>query len=216
MTDCPNAEIRDLLPDYLHEQLPAADAAIVEHHVASCAECANELALLRMVMAVRPNVPVNVARIVASLPKPGAVAEVSPVHDDRAGVRAISSAPSAKRRGFAMQQWRAAAVTLVALGGLSVAIARRGLVSVTDAPPVNDSAMVASGGAAAVSNESLAVVPAIAGSAKAPALSVGELSDYSDAELESVIQRLEKWDGAAAAEPLPGVPLLPAGSGGVR
>src|SRR5690349_4377820 len=47
MIDCPNAEMRDRLPDLLHEQLDASARAAVLAHVAACPDCRVELALLR-------------------------------------------------------------------------------------------------------------------------------------------------------------------------
>ncbi len=49
MTEITHDEIRELLPDLLHGGLPAELRALVEMHLASCAECAEELAVLRMV-----------------------------------------------------------------------------------------------------------------------------------------------------------------------
>ena len=51
MNDCSNAEIRDRLPDLLHERLDASARATVAAHVADCADCREELELLRDVRA---------------------------------------------------------------------------------------------------------------------------------------------------------------------
>jgi hypothetical protein len=51
MSDCTNGELRDLLPELMHGTLDAETQRAVEAHVASCGECAEELALLR---ALRP------------------------------------------------------------------------------------------------------------------------------------------------------------------
>ena len=75
MTDCPNGLMRDLLPEYAHGMLGADDAArVAEHlaeHLAACAMCRNELALLGRVQAgLALGVPrMDVAAIVAALPK---------------------------------------------------------------------------------------------------------------------------------------------------
>src|SRR5450759_5088733 len=98
MRDCPDGAIRDLLPDFVHETLPAAERARVERHVAACADCTAEVELIRSAraafVAIAP--AVDVARIVASLP----------------------GAPSPSRRASAsLAPWRvAAAFALVALG----------------------------------------------------------------------------------------------------
>jgi hypothetical protein len=211
MTDCPNAEIRDLLPDYVHDRLSVTDLARVEQHLVSCAECTEELALLQAVFNLRPAVaPVNVAAIVASLPKPGVVVHRAPV--EVAGVRSIASAPSAVRKTGSFRNWRAiAAVAVFAVGTMSVVIARQGLMGVNGATALSDSAGVM------VSNAQLPAASRIDSSPlslqdKGVSLSVGDLSDYSDDELEAMMARLDKWDGSASADPLPGVPVLPPGS----
>lgn len=212
MTDCPNAEIRDLLPDYVHDQLPSADHARVAQHLVSCAECADELALLQAVFEIRPSVSsVNIAGILASLPKPGHHASVTVFGDVPAaaiaGVRDIGSARSVatKRGGF--RTWRiAAAIAAVTVGGLSVAIARQAFVSVNNRA-LRDSVSVL--GMASVPEYR---VPAAQVSDSRNALSIGDLSEFSDEQLDAMNARLEKWDGSASIEPLPGVPILPPGS----
>ena len=71
MTDCPNGPMRDLLPEYAHCVLGADDAARVAEHLAACAMCRDELALLRRVQdGLALGVPrMDVAAIVAALPK---------------------------------------------------------------------------------------------------------------------------------------------------
>ncbi|HKV51622.1 MAG TPA: zf-HC2 domain-containing protein, partial [Gemmatimonadaceae bacterium] len=60
--------MRDLLPDLLNERLDAATRAEVARHVASCAECAAELELVRaMRSALAPAPRVDVARIAAAV-----------------------------------------------------------------------------------------------------------------------------------------------------
>src|SRR5215208_6910575 len=69
MNDCLNAEMRDVLPDLIHDNLEPAKLAEIEAHIASCDACAAELELLRTVVASTPLPPaMNVQRIVAALP----------------------------------------------------------------------------------------------------------------------------------------------------
>jgi anti-sigma factor RsiW len=72
MTDCPNAETRDRLPDLVNGSLDGGARAIVERHVAGCSDCAAEVELLRRVRRVlAPTAPAfDVATIVAALPAP--------------------------------------------------------------------------------------------------------------------------------------------------
>jgi anti-sigma factor RsiW len=105
MSDCPNAEVRDLLPDLVHDRLDARTRAQVVAHVDGCADCRAELALLRSMRgALEHGTPrVDVHRIVASLPSPAT-----------AGTR---------RPRRVWSDWRvAAAVTFLVAGGTSVAL----------------------------------------------------------------------------------------------
>src|SRR5215218_2214702 len=111
MNDCSNAEIRDQLPDLLHDRLDVSLRADVLAHVDDCVDCRSELELLRGVQGVllqrTPRIDVNY--VVQALPK-----RVTPP------LRAIPA-----RRIWA--DWRiAAAVTLLAVGGGSMAVMNRG------------------------------------------------------------------------------------------
>lgn len=111
MTDCPNGDLRDLLPDLLHGRLAPDARRSVEAHVQGCADCREELALLRTMSAsLRRGPSANVATIVAGIPSYRAPA----------------------RQGW--RGWRAAAAILVlAGGGASVAVMQRDA-AVTPAP----------------------------------------------------------------------------------
>lgn len=223
MTDCSNAEIRDLLPDYVHDQLSVTDLARVEQHLVSCADCAEELELLQTVFAIRPSVKApSIADIVASLPKPGQSVPFAVVNDDapvvqrvaETGGRDIASARSVARKAPSFRNWRAAAaIAVVTLGGLSVAISRQGLTGGVASAPLSDTTGL---GVAMIQNMPVPSSGAsdsarLAGDSKV-SLSVGDLSEYSDDELQAIMARLDKWDGSASTDPLPGVPILPPGS----
>jgi anti-sigma factor RsiW len=108
MTDCPNGDIRDLLPDLLHGRLGAVERAQVEAHLRECSDCRDELELLRSMRSALRHAPaVNVDRIVAEIPP--------------------YRAPAHGRPGRSWGGWRiAAAITLLAAGGTSVVVARNG------------------------------------------------------------------------------------------
>ncbi|MEP6493623.1 MAG: zf-HC2 domain-containing protein [bacterium] len=117
MNDCPNAEIRDQLPDLVHNRLDAGARVAVMMHIDGCADCRAELAVLRGVhAALASRTPrVNVQSIVAALPKP----------EHRL------ARPAARQRTWA--NWRvAAAVVFLVAGGTSVALLRGS----GDAPPI--------------------------------------------------------------------------------
>lgn len=218
MTDCSNAEIRDLLPDYVHDQLSVTDLARVQQHVVSCADCADELELLQTVFALRPSVKApNFADIVSRLPKPGQQTSftiaASGVPSDNT-VRDIASARSLARKSPLLRNWRAAAaIAVVTLGGLSVAIARDGVFGRAGAGSLSDTTELG----VALINEAPAPLLGVKDSARLVndskvSLSVGDLSDYSDDELKAIMAGLDQWDGSASTDPLPGVPILPPGS----
>jgi anti-sigma factor RsiW len=104
MIDCPNGEIRDLLPDLLHGRLGAEDRARVEQHVATCEACTAELALLRDLRSTMRRAPaIDAAAIAAAIP-----AYRAPVRTRNWG------------------SWRAAAaIAAIAVGGTSIALLGR-------------------------------------------------------------------------------------------
>jgi anti-sigma factor RsiW len=112
MFDCANVQMRELLPELAAGTLDAATRSRLERHVASCAECASELETLRLVRSAYRTAPsVDVNRIVASLPK-----RSTPE-------RAVKGGAPVRR----WMDWRiAAALTMITVGGLSVALLRRG------------------------------------------------------------------------------------------
>jgi anti-sigma factor RsiW len=69
MSECSNAETRDLLPELLHGRLPADARARVEAHVAGCVSCDAELALLRGIRSAAAATPlIDVGRVAAAVP----------------------------------------------------------------------------------------------------------------------------------------------------
>jgi hypothetical protein len=129
MNDCSNAEIRDKLPDLLHDQLDMSARAVVVAHVATCVDCRDELQLLRDLLGmIEMGTPsVDLGRIVSALPKPPvqvrAVDRTPAVARPAAGITAITPLAS-RRRVWA--DWRvAAAVTLLVAGGSSAVLLNR-------------------------------------------------------------------------------------------
>ena len=96
MSDCPDSEMRDLLPELLHDRLPADQRARVEAHVASCAACRAEKEILAAMRAAIVTPRVDTVRVAGA---------VSPYES--------------RRRIARSSAWRiAAAVMLLAGGGL--------------------------------------------------------------------------------------------------
>lgn len=201
MTDCPNAGIRDLLPDLVHDRVDAATRPEVERHVRECAECTAELALLRELRtALHVSPRLDVAAIVAAVP------------------------PYRMQGGRSWVGWRtAAAITVLVAGGSSVAMLQRGGTSVADTArltpiavaPAPEAAPVGSSGSAPTESVTIAVVrprvesPAT-GQAAVPAvrevagreLAVGggSLNDLNDKELASLLKDIELLDGLPAVD----------------
>jgi hypothetical protein len=192
MNDCTNAEIRDQLPDLLHDRLTVSVRELVVAHVADCADCREELDVLRdMRSALLARTPlVDIGQIVASLPK-ATGGRIVPA----AGIAPITSAPSRRRMRI---DWRiAAAVTFLAVGGSSVALLER-----TPSPDRGfpDSSIVASMPSGAVPTNGSGVGAAVPASVQASVDSVG---GRASAELAST-DNPGAVDAQAAADVSPG------------
>ncbi len=178
MTDCPNGEVRDLLPDLLHDRLPSDTRREVEAHVRDCEDCRAELELLRAMRAsLRRGPSVDVAAIAAAIPSYRA-----PVRRSWAGWRA------------------AAAIMLLAAGGTSVAVLQRG--SVVSRDTVRVSAAVPQPTTVATSTH--ASLPGSAAAAPpAPrelALGSSAIGDLSDVELSALLKDLQTVDVLPSAD----------------
>jgi hypothetical protein len=192
MTDCPNGDIRDLLPDLLHGRLGAAKRAEVEAHVRDCADCRDELELLRdMRVALRPAPAVDVGAIVTSIPP------------YRAPARQVSS------RSWG--GWRiAAAITLLAAGGTSVAVARHGTTVRTDSAQV--ATMREFDSLPGNAHVAVTVEPPVVGSSSTPetatpnaarelAFAGGTIGDLDDSELSTLIDDVGSLRAVTPPEP---------------
>lgn len=194
MHDCPNVEMREHLPDLLHGRLGAEVRARVEAHVADCADCREELETLRLarhVLAHRRSAAIDAAAIVRALPRPVAIG---------------SRAETRQRRRWSAWQI-AAAVTLLALSGATIALLRG---ERDTAPPLaTNPSMLADSGAferAPGIHPSEVPAPQVVASADTPSAratralgSEAALEDLADEELEALIGALDRLD----ATPLP-------------
>lgn len=195
MTDCPNVAMRELLPELLHDALPAAERARMEAHLATCGECAAELTLLRsarraMVGARTP--ALDTAAIVAALPRPvGRRPQVQPLGARRPERVQVRRSPTFFRI--------AAAITFVALGGMSLAVARSYIggspTSIVDSAVTRETALQVAPPLASADTP-------VTRSPGAVGLSVHTaLGDLNDAELESLMSQLDQLEAAPLAEP---------------
>ncbi|MEO7963709.1 MAG: zf-HC2 domain-containing protein [Gemmatimonadaceae bacterium] len=196
MYDCANIEMRELLPERLHDTLDALTRARVDAHLAECEECSAEYALLRSAHEVMrgAHVPrVNTSAIVAALPRPS---------------RMVNRAST--RRGNSMVWRAAAALTVVSLGGISFAALRDSAVSGIESPRLladTSSPNIAGAAASAVTpqpGESAASVASgealVAGRGRGLSAG-GALADLGDAQLEALLGDLDHIEAAPVAEP---------------
>ncbi len=226
MSECTNVDMQDLLPEFIAEQLPARDRAALELHLASCDACRADHEVLLSVRHARPVPPlIDIASIVAALPRPGVAAATDDAAADSVprrpflvvtGERATTAASSrnparqSRHRVFGAQLMRyAAAITLVAVGGLSVVMARRTPTSLTGAAiesPVmmSDTPMEVASAPLPYSPDRIPVRAVV--SVAPSVLPIQELSDYSDEELALLLEQLEAWDGAPPVDSVSVVP----------
>ena len=193
MNDCINAEMRDQLPDLVHDRLSADARATVLAHVQACADCRDELQLLRDARAVlgRGIPHVDVAYVVGALPKAPA---------PRGMVKLES-----KRRTRNWSDWRiAAAVTLLIAGGGSYVVMESGRVAnpadtvgiVANPTTSTDSGLIpAADLAAMVSPED--DQPAAIGSMDA------RLGDLNEDQLNALLKDMDNLRAVPASEPEP-------------
>ena len=183
MTDCPNGDVRDLLPDLLHDRLSPEVRREVEAHVHGCDDCRAELALLGAMRSTLRRAPaVVVAAIAAAIPP------------YRAPVRRTWSG------------WQAAAAVLLLAGGTSVAV----LQSRDAAPVVGDTAVAVGGRTADSSLPATTVAQIDASVPRELAVGSSAVSELDDSELATLLADLQTLDAvpstdvenAAAVSPL--------------
>jgi len=236
MTECDQADFRDMLPDYVAESLGAGPLTHLTGHLTECTACREEVALLRVARLARPQpVHVDVAAIVAAIVEqrraptlpiePLALVPTSHVEQGRgaktAEPRSIGIHPPVSRLSRVRRStWQlAAAIGVVAIGSLSMYVARVGGLGLLN-PIRADSAQLSDRGEGVAPRSTStggATVAADAASdavARRAVVSVGDLSDYTDAELQGMLDRVEKWDGATSGEVMPTMPIMPGTGGG--
>jgi len=188
MTDCPNEEMQDLLPELAHGSLAAAEAERVRAHVATCADCAAELAVLgtsRLVLqAGAPRV--DVAAIAAAVTRATATATAPALRVERGGAK---SAVTARRSIWRSRQLLAAAASLLIVASLSLRLLDR--TPATDEGPASPDTV-----AAAIQ------APAPTYSAASGGISVGDaLVDLTSDDLTKLLDELDRVDATITLEP---------------
>lgn len=207
MNDCADGQLRDLLPDYVHHTLRAAERATVAAHLERCADCRAEVTLITAASRAFAGPDVDVAAIIKALPG--------------------APRPVIRRTFVGRAQRIAAAIGVIAIGAFSV-IALRGKFG-AKTHPVATSGHTTSGAAtelasarparpapAAVESPAHAVRPAAPAVESRPAMSFGGgLSDLSDDQLDTLLGELDDLDALPSAEPETHLtPILPPADGG--
>ena len=205
MSDCANVEMRELLPELAAGTLDASARARIDAHVITCAECASELETVRLVREAFAAPAVDTQRIIAALPKP------------LTGPVAITTGAPVKR----WVDWRlAAALTMITVGGLSVAVVQRRGTDATDVPIDSGAAAPAIGSGGRAVDSTSPVTGSGTGSdtgsepaarreprAAAPRAQlafnggVGELDDASIQALLGALDEIDRAPIAPSAEP---------------
>ena len=181
MRDCANVDMREALPDLVNGGLPVARRAEVEAHLAECADCRAELAIIESARRLLARAPaIGVARIVERLPVPRRTPSWRP------------------------HLWRiAAAIALVTLAG--TAIVRRDAGSMRSA----DVARTASPEQRPASAPVIAGAPSgsarrgstVTSGPETLALSLGgDLSDLSDEQVRQLLGAVEALEPVPSAE----------------
>jgi hypothetical protein len=210
MNDCSNADIRDQLPDLLHDRLSVSARAVVVAHVDACVDCHAELELLRGAReAFASQTPrVDIAYVVGALPKPP---------QRQAGTIGRVGVPAHRR----WADWRvAAAVTLLVAGGSSVALLNRAPNSVDGvstvrsesiSTPTPPAAPAVTPAPSANSNSSAPMRPAARETvaladdqdARSDAGPDGRFAGLTGAQLQSLLDEIERLQPVPVTEPEP-------------
>ena len=192
MTKCNAIEIRESLPDLIHAGVSGAEAGRIEAHVAACADCREELRVLRTVHGAAVFAPsIDTQRIVMVIPP-------------YAGVP-VTERPSLPRR-TRTYAWLAAATVAIAFATVMVSSSGdddlRTVPGVSPSPVAQVPTTPEPGESASVVE---AVPPAIVASAgPRPSLALaGGLDDLSDVSLVALMTSMETFDALPAAEPDP-------------
>jgi anti-sigma factor RsiW len=190
MRDCPNAAMRERLPDLTHDRLPASSRAEVLAHLETCADCRAELALIERVRVASSAPRVDTDRIVSALP-------------------AYRPASGGRRR-LELTLLRVAAIIVLVAGGAWLLLDSPGAPDPALTPPIVSApaVQVPTGSTTQVAVRSNPSAPRAA-----EELAVGEMfDDLTDGELQAL---LEAFGTVEALTPVETEVVVPAIGRGV-
>jgi len=194
MADCSNVEIRELLPERAGGALSAADVARVDAHIASCALCTSELALInaaRRSLRVAP--AIDVARIAASVAAATIVPSRPQLVTSGGRSAAVRQAPRLRWIG-----WKAAAAVTIAAAGIgsfavwqstddATPLPNAGTVAIATAPSPTTVAPAATSSPQAATAEPLHVASTAPAAQPAELGVAGGLGDLSSGDLQALL-----------------------------
>src|SRR5687767_5797417 len=204
MSDCTNLEMRDLLPDLARGALTGPSLLAVEQHLATCASCRAELALVRNAQVVLAATPrLDTSRIAAAVVGAGRIRRDATTAVAQARRRRAWTISVSPRR-----VWLAAA-SVVAIVGAALLVT-----SVALDPGAPDLAPAVAQVEEAIAPAAVATTPtervrsATRQPSRAELVVGGGLSDLADADLESLLRMLDGLDAQLDVEPAILLPLL--------
>jgi anti-sigma factor RsiW len=195
MNRCLDSNMQEMLPDLLHDRLPANARGRVEAHLATCGECREELDVLRTVKTAAVFAPrIDVDRVVRQIPP----------------YRTIVPATERPVRTRAVSWLVAATMAIVVIGGGSLVLMKpkvvndpRAVTSTQRPPAPNpaESTPVNSRVPGAGATGRTAVVSAPP-HPRALALAAN-VDDLSDGDLMQLMNDMNRFDALPASEPEP-------------
>ena len=222
MRDCANVEVRDLLPELLHERLVEAERVRVAAHVATCVDCAAELSLLRATAAVantdtpRVDPGMIAAQVLTRLHEARTARAATPVEAPPRVLPLRPRAPLWRRASM-----RAAAAAVVLLGGTGVVLRARHdggapALAVTPIAPSRPAAVAGTPGPSrgevvTAAPETVAQAATRAASRAPESVLGASFGDLSDEELAAVVEAVEATDRGPAADPVPAPTVVTSG-----
>jgi anti-sigma factor RsiW len=202
MNDCQNAEMRDQLPDLLHERLAATERAVVMAHLDGCVDCRDELALLRVahgtLIKATPRIDLNF--IVEALPKTA----------PRTRTLSVSRRPM-------WSDWRIAAAAVVLVAGASSysVLGRHSGVAIPDSLVARASLPTTSNPGTATQHAESAATPArtqqaetviadlAPGATEMSGLGASRLGDLDEKQLKALLTEIDQLQATPITEPDP-------------
>jgi anti-sigma factor RsiW len=188
MNNCADRDIQDLLPDMLHRMLAADDLERVEHHLAACESCREELAVLRVVKGAAVFAPaIDVGQIVRQIPP---YQRITPVVE----------VPARNR----VTKWLvAAAAAVLVIGGGSVLVGRQPNAVQSVATDNRSIAPLPRTGAVAAPAPVETEVRAAAVSQTHTYALASDVASLSDGDLVQLMNDMDNFDALPVSEPEP-------------